>query len=196
MSNTSGEIHPRPARLKWLTQLIRCVSALAIGGIVAGSILAAPSHADPQRIALLGVHLQNDNEGYEPTTDAERNRMKAIAQAFEKMLTESGRYTFLPVPASEQQKIDAGQLVGSCGGCEFDYGRALNVDHIAWIRVQKISNLILNINVYMADVSKEKLTFIHSVDLRNNTDESWMRGINYLVQNYLLPSSQGFTPQG
>ncbi len=191
MPNNPAGTRPRSARLKWLTQVIRCFSALAIGGIVAGSILAAPAHADPQRIALLGVFLQNDNEGYEPTTDAERNRMKAIAQAFKKMLTESGKYTFVPVPGLERQKIDAGQLVGTCGGCEYDYGRELDVEHVAWIRVQKISNLILNINVYMADVSKEKVTFIHSVDLRNNTDESWMRGINYLVQNYLLPSPQG-----
>lgn len=191
MPNNPAGTRPRSARLKWLTQVMRCFSAFAIGAIVAGSILAAPAHADPQRIALLGVFLQNDNEGYEPTTDAERNRMKAIAQAFKKMLTESGKYTFVPVPGLERQKIDAGQLVGACGGCEYDYGRELDVEHVAWIRVQKISNLILNINVYMADVSKEKVTFIHSVDLRNNTDESWMRGINYLVQNYLLPSPQG-----
>lgn len=190
MNNSAGT-HSQPMRLRWMAYAMRCLSALVIGGVMAAVLLSAPANAEPQRTALLGVHLQNDNEGYEPTSDAERNRMKAIAAEFEKLLTASGRYTFVPVPASEQQKIDAGQLVGACGGCEYDYGRALNVDHIAWIRVQKISNLILNINVYMADVADEKVTFIHSVDLRNNTDESWMRGLNYLVQNYLLPSPQG-----
>ena len=52
--------------------------------------------------------------------------------------------------------------------------------------MQKISNLILNMNVYMADVASKKVTFIHSVDIRNNTDELWMRALTYLVQNYVL----------
>jgi hypothetical protein len=160
-------------------------------GLIAAVIFAGSAYAAPQRIALLGVHFQNDNEGYEPTSDAEKNRLQMISTAFEDQVTASGKYVFVPVPASEQQKIDTGQLVGACGGCEFDYGRDLNVEQIAWIRVQKISNLILNINVYMADVATQKVTSIHSVDLRNNTDESWMRGLNYLVQNYLLPGTQG-----
>lgn len=164
---------------------------LSVFVLMAASIVPAQAHAATQRIALLGIHLQNDNEGYEPTTDAERNRMKAVAAAFQKELEESGKYTVVAVPAAEQRKIDAGQLVGACGGCEFDYGRDLNVDQVAWISVQKVSNLILNLNVYIADVAKRKVTFVHSVDLRNNTDESWMRGLSYLLQNYLLPSPQG-----
>ena len=174
------------ARTGWIKRAVQLLSTLTICVFV-----ATTAHADPQRIAFLGVHLQNDNEGYEPTTDAERNRMKSISEAFKKMLEASGKYTFVSVPASEQQKIEAGQMVGACGGCEYGYGRDLNVDRVAWIRVQKISNLILNINVYLADVSKQRITLIHSVDLRGNTDESWMRGITYLVQNYVLPAAQG-----
>ena len=58
----------------------------------------------------------------------------------------------------------------------------------AWIVVQKVSDLILNINVYMADVATGKLAFVHSVDIRGDTDESWTRGLTYLVKNYLLPA--------
>jgi len=158
-----------------------CVFVMGLG-------LTAPAFADPQRIALLGVYLQNDNEGYEATTDAERHRMKTIATAFKKQLEASGKYTFVQVSDTQQKNIDAGQPMGSCGGCEHDYGRDLKVDHVTWIRVQKISNLILNLNVYIADVSQQKVTFVHSVDLRGNTDESWTRGLTYLVQNYLLPN--------
>jgi hypothetical protein len=182
---------PQSTRIGMLRRVVSSSCALSLTGSIAAVIFSGAAYAEPQRIALLGVHFQNDNEGYEPTTDAERSRLKAISTAFKEQLAASGKYAFVPVPASEQQEIDAGQPVGACGGCEYDYGRDLNVEHVAWIRVQKISNLILNINVYMADVSKQKVTFIHSVDLRNNTDESWMRGINYLVQNYLLPGAQG-----
>ena len=182
---------PQSTRTGMLRQIISRFCALSITGFIAAVVFGGAAYAEPQRIALLGVHFQNDNEGYEPTTDAERSRLKAISTAFKEQLAASGKYAFVPVPASEQQKIDAGQPVGACGGCEYDYGRNLNVGHVAWIRVQKISNLILNINVYMADVPTQKMTFIHSVDLRNNIDESWMRGLNYLVQNYLLSGAQG-----
>ena len=66
--------------------------------------------------------------------------------------------------------------------------KQLGADTVAWIVVQKVSDLILNINVYMADVAAKKMAFVHSVDIRGDTDESWTRGITYLVKNYLLPA--------
>lgn len=69
----------------------------------------------------------------------------------------------------------AGPEISNCGGCEFDYRKQLGGDIAAWIVVQKVSDLILNINVYMADVAAKKLIFIHSVDIRGNSDESWTR---------------------
>jgi hypothetical protein len=163
---------------------VALLCAAVITSLILGAI--APAQAEPQRFAFLGLHFQNDNEGYEPTSDAERHRIAAVEEAFKKQLEASGKYKFASVPDEIMKKIEGGQPIGECGGCEFDYARDLHVDHIAWLRVQKISNLILNMNVYMADVASEKVTFIHSVDIRNNTDESWMRALTYLVQNYAL----------
>jgi hypothetical protein len=146
----------------------------------------------PETVAFLGVHFQNDNAGLEPTTDAERKRLSEIEDSFKQQLTASGRFKFIALSASEKETIKAGQMVGACGGCEFDYGRQAGADLVAWMRVQKVSNLILNLNVYIGRVTDRKLVFVHSVDMRGNTDESWMRSLTYLVQNYLLrPSSEG-----
>jgi hypothetical protein len=38
-----------------------------------------------------------------------------------------------------------------------------------------VSNLILNMNVYMADVRSGRVLLTKSVDLRGNTDDSWSR---------------------
>ena len=46
--------------------------------------------------------------------------------------------------------------------------------------------IILNMNVYMADVSSKQMIVVHSVDRRGNTNESWSRSLNYLLDNYLL----------
>jgi hypothetical protein len=52
--------------------------------------------------------------------------------------------------------------------------------------VQKVSNLILNINLYMEDVQTGRIEFAHSVDIRGNTDETWLHGLNYMIRNYVL----------
>jgi Protein of unknown function (DUF2380) len=137
-------------------------------------------------VAMLGVQFLNDHEDLEPTTGAERARLASIEQLFKSELEASGRYRFAPVDAAIATKIAAGPEFGSCGGCEFNYGKELGGDLAAWIVVQKVSDLILNLNVYMGDVQARKLTFVHSVDIRGNTDESWKRGLTYLVKNYLL----------
>jgi len=59
-------------------------------------------------------------------------------------------------------------------------------DWAAWGTVQKVSNLILNINLYMEDARTGKLEFVKSVDIRGNTDESWRHGLDYMLRNYLL----------
>jgi Protein of unknown function (DUF2380) len=51
---------------------------------------------------------------------------------------------------------------------------------------QKVSNLILNINVYMEDARAGKLQFVKSVDIRGNSDETWRRGLDYLLRHYLF----------
>jgi hypothetical protein len=147
---------------------------------------SAPSDA-AKTVAFLGVQFLNDHEDLEPTTAAERARLASIEDLFKSELEASGRYSFAPIAADVAAKIAAGPEIGSCGGCEFDYGKQIGGDFAAWIVVQKVSDLILNINVYMADVAARKLTFVHSVDIRSNTNESWTRGLTYLVKNYLLP---------
>ena len=52
--------------------------------------------------------------------------------------------------------------------------------------VQKASNLILNINVYIEDAKAKKMSFVKSVDIRGNTDELWQRGLDYLPATLLV----------
>lgn len=159
---------------------------LAVFALVVGFGMSPATAADAKSTAMLGTFLQNDNEGYEPTSDAERARMVAIETQFKTMLEGSGDYVFVPITPEIRAQIDKGQMVGECGGCEIEYGKALGARKIAWVRVQKISNLIMNLNVYIADVATNKMLFIHSVDIRGNSDESWNRSMSYLLKNYML----------
>ena len=52
--------------------------------------------------------------------------------------------------------------------------------------VQKVSNLILNINIYVRDARTGDMVAAASADIRGNTDQSWSRGVGWLVRNRLL----------
>jgi Protein of unknown function (DUF2380) len=156
---------------------------LASVAIRGSSTAAAPA---PRTVVMLSVQFLNDHADLEPTTDGERARLASIEQLFKSELDASGRYSFVSIPSDLAAKMAAGPDMGNCGGCEFRYGEQLGADLAAWMTVQKVSDLILNINVYMGDIATRKMTFVHSVDIRGNTDESWTRGLTYLVKNYLL----------
>ena len=146
-------------------------------------LLATPIRAaGAPSLAFLCVHFQ----GLEPTSDAERARLERTGEEFTRLLAASGRYKIGPTTPEVEAKIASGRPVGECGGCEIDFGRALAADLVAWIRVQKVSNLILNMNVYIADVKSGRMLLTKSVDLRGNTDESWSRSLRYLVKNSVL----------
>jgi Protein of unknown function (DUF2380) len=188
---------PAHARLCWRgALLVRFRAALVASGLVAFLVVAslamgvcptvAAAASEPKSVALLDVQFLNDHEDLEPTTSAERARLALIESLFKAKLEASGRYKLTSIPQDVHEKIAAGPEIGACGGCEVRYGKELGADYAAWIVVQKVSDLILNINVYMADVAAGKLAFVHSVDIRGDTDESWTRGLTYLLKNYLL----------
>jgi hypothetical protein len=55
---------------------------------------------------------------------------------------------------------------------------------VGW--VQKVSNLILNINLVIRDTATGQRVAAGSVDIRGDTDESWTRGLSYLLRNRIL----------
>ena len=105
---------------------------------------------------------------------------------FRQELAASGRFQLPSIPDALQQEIAGGPGIPNCNGCQRDYAQRLGTEWAAWGTVQKVSNLILNINVYMEDERSGKMQFAKSVDIRGNTDESWRRGLDYLLHNYLL----------
>lgn len=153
---------------------------------MSGVLVSANAEPSPIHIAFLHVEFLNNNAEYEPTSVAEVERMEKLTQEIKALLSESGRYKFVPVPDSFQKKIAEGQALGKCAGCEFAYGRQLGAEQVAWIRVQKVSNLISNINLYVSDVQAKRLIFGKSADMRGNTDQTWLRSLRWIVKNYLL----------
>jgi hypothetical protein len=148
-----------------------------------GATAAADDSGLP-RVAFFGFQLINTS--LEPTTPIEDGRVKMLDDLFQEKLDHSGRFKIVPIPSDTQQRIAAGPEISGCNGCERDYAKSIGADWAAWGTVQKVSNLILNINVYMEDAASGKLEFVKSVDIRGNTDESWGHGLDYMLRHYLF----------
>src|SRR5262245_5757197 len=80
----------------------------------------------------------------------------------------------------------------ACGGCDMRLARRIGAELAITGTVQKVSNLILNMNIYVRDASSEATIAAMSADMRGNTDETWSRALDWLVRNRLLAPGYGF----
>ena len=135
------------------------------------------------RVAFFGFQLINTS--LESTSSEEALRIGSLNDRFRQKLNASGRFELIPIPTDIDNAIAAAPIA-NCNGCERNFALKIGADLAAWGTVQKVSNLILNINLYMEDAHTTKMVFARSVDIRGNTDESWQRGLDYLVRHYLF----------
>jgi hypothetical protein len=147
-------------------------------------VRVASTGAEIPKVAFFGFQLINTS--VEPITPAEEQRIHMLDDMFRQELAASGRFQLLSIPDALQQEIASGPGIPNCNGCQREYAQKVGADWAAWGTVQKVSNLILNINLYIEDEHLGKLQFVKSVDIRGNTDESWRRGLDYLLRNYLF----------
>jgi|SRR5271155_848463 len=165
--------------MHWLT-----AAAIALTLALPRLATAAATDTGIPSVAFFGFQLINTS--LEPTTPIEAGRIEMLDDLFRQRLGSSGRFKIVPIPPDMQQRIAAGAEISGCNGCERDYAKSIGANWAAWGTVQKVSNLILNINVYMEDAASGKLEFFKSVDIRGNTDESWRHGLDYMLRHYLF----------
>ncbi len=159
----------------------------AVAIVVAAMLLCSLPAVAAERLAvfdfeLIDTSLEGEVSG--PREDEQR-RLKKISQELRQSLAASGRYDIVDTTVAAKHIDDAGYL-HSCNGCDIAIARDLGAALAMTGTVQKVSNLILNINLYLRDVESGKLIKMASADIRGNTDKSWSRGVSYLVRNRIL----------
>lgn len=155
-------------------------------------ICHAQAHgAELKTIAILYFELVDDQHELSPAS-VEYQRLRSIRDQLQKEFAESQLYRVVDIgPASELIKTYQSKLqLHACNGCELDIARSLHADRVLIGWVQKVSNLILNINIQIADAKTGTVLLNKSVDLRGNTDETWRRGVSYLVRS-MVEKGQG-----
>lgn len=146
-------------------------------------LLAAPTPAAAAEPAAL-FPFELVSSSMEPVQDAELARLTRLDAQLAELLEPRG---FTPVDTTPvQARVAFYASLQGCNGCEVALAEELGAEIavIGW--VQKVSNLILNVNLRLTDVATGQTIKAGSVDIRANTDESWSRGLRFLVNNRLF----------
>lgn len=143
--------------------------------------------AAPKSLALMDFELVDETRAF-ATEEARREtdrRAALISAELAKELERRGMYRVLdPAPAAKLiERLKASSDLRACNGCELDIAKALGAERVALCWVQKVSDLILNLNIEVRDAASGATLYAKSVDIRGNTDESWLRGVRRLVDN-------------
>ena len=148
-----------------------------------GAVARQPSPAAVFSFGFDDTSLQGQTQG--PQT-AEHQRLAALNTELRDMLVHSQCCSIVNLgsEAKQAQALD----MRTCNGCDLDLARkaGARISVTGW--VQKVSNLILNINLVARDVTTGRVIEAGSVDIRGNTDESWSRGLSYLLRDRLHPA--------
>jgi len=168
--------------------MMRSPGALALLALLSLMPLRA---AELPRLAVFDFEMIDTSlpgQFYGPQAD-EQDRLLRVGDQLRKELGDSSKFQILDIGpvnhAAHQSNLQA------CGGCDVKLAQQLNADLEITGVVQKVSNLILNINVYLRDVHTGRVVAVASVDMRGNTDESWSRATRYLIRERLLAPNYG-----
>jgi hypothetical protein len=155
--------------------------------LLALALVGGPARADPQwqgqTAAFFGVTLidtSRDDQYGEPS-DAEAARLALTEEYIRQTLQEQGLMLVDLGPVAEEMARTVNP--SACNDCELRMARRLGARYAVVSEVQKVSNLILSMNLYIRDAQTGANLRGLAVDIRGNTDESWLRGIRYILRN-------------
>jgi hypothetical protein len=129
----------------------------------------------------IDTSLEGEIKGIRPD---EQERLARLSNQLRQRLRDSGRFLPLDIApiASEAQASN----LQACGGCDTLLARRIGAELAITGTVQKVSNLILNMNIYVRNATSGETLAAMSADMRGNTDETWSRALDWLVRNRLL----------
>jgi Protein of unknown function (DUF2380) len=147
--------------------------------------------SDAQSVAVFNFELIDSSlEGAVRGARAdEQERLARLSDQLRQLLRDSCQFSLAdlaPIPSEAQASN-----LQACGGCDARLARSIGAELAITGTVQKVSNLILNMNIYVRDASSGATIAAMSADMRGNTDESWTRTLIWLVRNRLLAAGYG-----
>jgi len=161
-----------------------------LAAILLISALSAPAKANPPRLAVFDLELIDTSvEGDAKSPKAVQDRLIRAGDQLRRELAQSGKFEIVDIAPVNAAAHDSN--LQACGGCDVRFAQQIGANLALTGVVRKISNLLLNISLFVRDVPSGRLVSAMHADLRGDTDESWSRATTYLVRNRLLAPNYG-----
>lgn len=160
---------------------------------VAAALLALPQMAlalddiEPgAKVAFLGMHfIDTSTEGaMNGVRDDETARLALLEAAVRERFEAEGFDLLDLAPVAEE--LERTLNPANCNDCEVRMAEQLGADYSLVGEVQKVSNLILSMNLALRDTESGEFVRMLAVDIRGNTDDAWLRGGRYILNNHFF----------
>jgi len=178
-TDTLGSIAEQVGPLK----ILRMRPFLTLATLLILTVASAAAEFGPgSKVAFLGlVFIDTSTEGaYNGRRADEAARLTILEQLVEDRFRKEGMVVMDLAPIAET--LDNTANPANCYGCEVRMAQKLGADFVLVGVVQKVSNLILSMNLVMREVATGQVVRARVVDIRSNTDKSWIRGMNYILK--------------
>jgi len=155
--------------------------------LFAGAAAAAEPPAAPVKVLVFPFELvDSSQEGESDGARADQQaRLELLTTELATLLRASGRYETVALDAARADYDRLGPM-RNCNGCDIDIARSVGAEQGMVGIVQKVSNLILDVAVYVRDVETGRVVQVAKTSIRGNTDESWLRGLRFVVDKRIL----------
>jgi hypothetical protein len=171
-----------------LTSIVRIPSYLMVSWALL-LLVCGPTLAQTVAVfdfELIDTSLEGEINGARADEQA---RLSHLSDQLRQRLRESGRFSLVNIKPIESEARASN--LQACGGCDTQLAKRIGAELAITGTVQKVSNLILNMNIYVRDASSGATVTAMSADMRGNTDESWSRTLDWLIRNRLLAPDYG-----
>lgn len=165
---------------------MRATAVWTFAAVLATPFIMQSAQAAPLKAAVF------DFEFIDSSTEGEINGVRADqterVERTEAQVREflKGAHVELVDIAPAQDEVKDIKSLRDCLPCAQKAAGKVGADVAVIGHIQKVSNLILNINVQIVDVKSGRLVRGGSADIRGNTDETWTHGAKYLMTRNIL----------
>lgn len=170
----------------WHAQRRLAPSRLALALLAALAFLPTAASGAPKALAVFDVELL-DTSG-ESADAAAGSRLMILSDLLRERLAASEQYRLVDL-APVAEEIERERPLYRCGGCQLALGQRIGAD-LALNVIRKMSTLVQEIALILADVRSDQIVAFHSVSIRNNSDRAWREGLLYILDHRLLPGDE------
>jgi hypothetical protein len=160
---------------------------------LAAALLALPGAASAldalepgAKVAFFGIHLIDTSaEGaINGPREDEAARLALLEDAVRERFEAEGFDLVDTSPVAEE--LGRTLNPANCNDCELRMAQELAAEYSLVGEVQKVSNLILSMNLALREADTGNFVRMLAVDIRGNTDDSWLRGGRYILDNHVF----------